>query len=94
MTPEEKGSEHALSSPPESSESRRSRIRATIRMAAQMVERGDPDTRLVSKVRVTRLDEQGKPVGDPVTAGPLLFTCTFPLTDVDPELIRTLTGEA
>ena len=92
MTPEEKGSTQALSSPPESSESRRSRIRATIRMAAQMVEKGDPNTQLVSKVRVTRLDDKGKPVGEPVTVGPMLCTCTF--TDVDPEMIRTLTGEA
>lgn len=94
MTPEETRSTHALASPPEPSESRRARIRATIRLAAQMVERGDPNTQLVSKVRVTRLNKKGKPVGEPVTAGPLLFTCTFPLTDIDPELIRTLTGEA
>ena len=92
MTPEEARSTDALASPPESSESRRARIRATIRLAAQMVERGDPNTHLVSNVQVTRLDAKGRPSGKPVTVGPLLFTCT--LTDVDPELIRTLTGEA
>ena len=69
---------------------RRARICATIRLAAQMVERDDPRTQLVSKARITRLDEHGRAVGTSVTVGPLLFT----MADVDPEAINLLTGEA
>ena len=91
MTPEGT-SNPALASPPEPSESRRSRIRATIRMAAQMVEKGDPNARLISEARVAPLDSDGNVIGEWIKVGPLTVSMT--LTDVDPEMIRTLIGEA